>query len=374
MKDQQQGVAGQAVGTPHSVFGVRKGESVGAGRPDGEPPQPGARPGPHELFETRGGAGTVGEGNEVRATEGVEQPGPGAVGMEQFGVRGSVAHAQCPGAHSVGRGERATVVGQGELLLVLAPLHARRIELGDASPLRRGQAQDTGGDRLPLGLVGVQQCRVRSGEDPSELPAEVVSVLHARVEALRAGRGVDVRGVTGEEDPSAAVALRQADVGPEHRRPVDVVQLDAAVAGVVVDPPEDCVFLRGGFFVRCETDHPLEHVAVGQRTGADELAAQARPHMPPVTGQPCHRSVDDEHPVALVRRPDEPDAELLAHRTGTTVGAHDEAGHDLLRAVRTRDLGDHGVLVLSQFGQLTTELISHPSSPSRACRALSVRN
>lgn len=165
-----------------------------------------------------------------------------------------------------------------------------------------------------------------------------------------------MRGVTGEEDASPAVALRQADVGPEHRRPADVVQPDAPVVGVVVDPPEDVVLPRRGFLVRRETDRPLEHVAAGQRTGADEPAAPAGPHVPPVAGQTGHRGVDDERPVALVRRPGEADAELFAHGAGTAVGAHHVAGDDLLRAVRARHLGDDRVLVLRQPGQLPAEL------------------
>jgi hypothetical protein len=60
-----------------------------------------------------------------------------------------------------------------------------------------------------------------------ELPAEVVGVLHAGVEALAAGRRVHVRRVARQEHPTDPEALGQPHVGPPDRAPGEVVQPQA---------------------------------------------------------------------------------------------------------------------------------------------------
>ena len=77
-----------------------------------------------------------------------------------------------------------------------------------------GEGQDVGGDRTPFGLVGVQGpggARERDGQ----LPAQVVGVRDAGVHALPAGRGMGVRGVARQEDPSAPVGVGRAPLAPE---------------------------------------------------------------------------------------------------------------------------------------------------------------
>lgn len=61
---------------------------------------------------------------------------------------------------------------------------------------------------VPLGLVTVQQpFRCPAVDRGGQLPAQVERVLHAEVEALPAGRRVDVRRVTGQQHPPVPVAL-----------------------------------------------------------------------------------------------------------------------------------------------------------------------
>ena len=68
--------------------------------------------------------------------------------------------------------------------------------------LRHRGAQHAGSDRVPLGVVRVEQALGRRLLDHlGQLPAEVHRILHAGVEALPADRGVDVRRVAGQQDP-----------------------------------------------------------------------------------------------------------------------------------------------------------------------------
>ena len=56
--------------------------------------------------------------------------------------------------------------------------------------------QDLGSDRMPFGVVAVQEAARRPVLDGrGQFPAEVERVLYAEVEALAAQRRVDVRGV-----------------------------------------------------------------------------------------------------------------------------------------------------------------------------------
>ena len=72
--------------------------------------------------------------------------------------------------------------------------------------LRHRVAQHAGGDRVPLGVVGVEQAlRRRPLDHLGQLPAQVHRVLHADVEALPADRGVHVRGVAGQQHAPVAV-------------------------------------------------------------------------------------------------------------------------------------------------------------------------
>src|SRR5262245_5622677 len=66
-------------------------------------------------------------------------------------------------------------------------------------PERRiGQPQHEPGDRLPLGLVAVQQLRIGTTKDERELPAQIPRILDAGVHFLTAGWAVYVRGISGQ--------------------------------------------------------------------------------------------------------------------------------------------------------------------------------
>ena len=65
--------------------------------------------------------------------------------------------------------------------------------------LRHVGVQHAGGDRVPLGVVGIKQAVRRCpADDLGQLPSQVHGVLHAGVEALPAYRGMHVRGVARE--------------------------------------------------------------------------------------------------------------------------------------------------------------------------------
>ena len=66
-------------------------------------------------------------------------------------------------------------------------------------------AQQRLAERMPLGLVAVEQLRPAAPcRDQGELPRQIAGVLDARVHALAADRGMDVRRVAGEEDVALA--------------------------------------------------------------------------------------------------------------------------------------------------------------------------
>ena len=55
--------------------------------------------------------------------------------------------------------------------------------------------------------------------DERELPAQIPSILNARIHSLRADRAVDMRGVTGEKESALAVARSLSVVQAETRQP-----------------------------------------------------------------------------------------------------------------------------------------------------------
>ena len=86
-----------------------------------------------------------------------------------------------------------------------------------------GAPDDLLADRPPLGVVAVQQPgRGVTRQRQRQLPRQVVGVLDAGVHALRAGRGVDVRGIARDEHPAAAVGVDDAVADPKHRGPPQI--------------------------------------------------------------------------------------------------------------------------------------------------------
>src|SRR4051812_43284584 len=97
--------------------------------------------------------------------------------------------------------------------------------LGGIQQFRR-EPEYLHGDRPSFLAVGVEQSGGRAGCHGSELPAEIVSVLHAGIEALAAGRRMDMRSVADQEHATEAVTVRQPCVhrvsrGPRHRVDAD---------------------------------------------------------------------------------------------------------------------------------------------------------
>jgi hypothetical protein len=80
----------------------------------------------------------------------------------------------------------------------------------DSSSICAGVGQHVGGHRAAFGVVAVQLPFRRPAADlGGQFPAEVERVLDAEVEALPAGRRVDVRRVAGQQHPADPVALGQ---------------------------------------------------------------------------------------------------------------------------------------------------------------------
>jgi hypothetical protein len=72
--------------------------------------------------------------------------------------------------------------------------------------LRHGVLQHAGSDRVALGMVGIQEAFWRRLVDHlGQLPSQVHRILHTGVEALSTRRGMHVRRVAGQQDPSVSV-------------------------------------------------------------------------------------------------------------------------------------------------------------------------
>ena len=72
----------------------------------------------------------------------------------------------------------------------------------DSSSACAGVVQHVAGDRVPFGVVAVQQpLRCPAADLGGQLPAQVERVLDAEVEPLPTDRRVDVRRVAGQQHP-----------------------------------------------------------------------------------------------------------------------------------------------------------------------------
>ena len=82
-------------------------------------------------------------------------------------------------------------------------------------------------DRVPLGLVGIEQALRRCAVDHlGQLPSQVHGVLDTDVESLSAGRGMHVRRVAGQEHAPLSVGRRLPGRIGEPREPRDVVNAE----------------------------------------------------------------------------------------------------------------------------------------------------
>ena len=82
-------------------------------------------------------------------------------------------------------------------------------------------------DRVPLGLIGVEQALRRCAVDHlGELPAQVHRVLDPDVESLSARRRMHVRRIAGQEHASRSVRRRLPRRIAEPREPRDVVNAE----------------------------------------------------------------------------------------------------------------------------------------------------
>ena len=221
--------------------------------------------------------------------------------------------------------------------------------------LRHRVAQHARGDRVTLGVVGVEQAvRRRPLDHLRQLPSEVHRVLHADVEALAAHRGMHVRGVAGEQDAPVAIGRGLPGHVGEPRDPGGAV--DPEVGAVDGDERLAEIAQRGlggGCRICSLGQHdpargpPFSDSADG--VDADGVAAE-----PPrrllghldLGDQPAHRRIP----------PGELDAGRLADHAASAV-APDEVLRAQRLAVGQRDV-DAGV-VLREARHLTSAIDRH---------------
>ena len=101
-----------------------------------------------------------------------------------------------PGHH---RGEPSAGLVHAEELGNGVPQGLRAFVLAEKRDLRDRVAQHAGGDRVALGMVGIQEAVWRCLVDHlGQLPSQVHRILHAEAEALSTRRVMHVRRVAGE--------------------------------------------------------------------------------------------------------------------------------------------------------------------------------
>ena len=129
--------------------------------------------------------------------------------------------------------------------------------------LRHRVAQHAGSDRVPLGMVRIEEAFWRRLlDDLGQLPSQIHRILHTDVEALSARRVMHVRGVAGQQHPSLAVGSCLPSHIGEPRDP-----------GGTVDPVIGPV----------DGDERLAEIAQGGLAGpAEALFGHHDPHRPPI--------------------------------------------------------------------------------------------
>ncbi|GAA2676066.1 hypothetical protein Apa02nite_003500 [Actinoplanes palleronii] len=226
-------------------------------------------------------------------------------------------------------------------------------------PLRPGGLQDPGGDRVPLGVVAVQQLVAGLAADHlGELPAQVEGVLQTQVEALTTGRRVDVRGVAGQQHPAGAVPRGLPGGVGEPAGPAHLVQHqrlgrqgrgDLGVRDRIVAP--------GRRLHRTGRQHAEDPVA--QRQHGQHPVTLRRRQLPPLRATPGQRDVRDQGTDPAVpafkinTRPlsyDTPRA-VAAHQIPGPLAVHRHPGLVLTERVQRRAVADLGAERQRPVGQ-----------------------
>ncbi len=278
----------------------------------------------------------------MRPPERVEQPY-----AVQRAVRCAVARAERT------RGG-AGLLGEGRVAVAEPQLPGRRAAPDLAAVDAGGHRQHLCRDRPPLLLVGVQEPGIgRPPHHRPQLPAQVVGVLDAGVQALPAGRGVDVRRVPREEDPAGPEGVRQRGPGPEVRGPADLGHVLGGEMGACGHRLPYA--LRGEVHLGAlrELRHHLEVLRARQRADSEVAVALGRREDVPVgaveTGDP---DVRHQHRLRIDRLPGHPDPQRPTDGRPPAVGRDRVPRPDRL-PVRERD--GHPVVVLLQRDHLPPE-------------------
>ena len=165
----------------------------------------------------------------VRTAQMIEEP----ASIVEPGIGHAIARMQASERDARGQGARSVM--QGELVRRVAALNRSRLVQAFA------QTEHRRGDREAFGFVGVEQRIGSAAGDVRELPAQVVGILHARVEPLASCRRMHVRCIPCQEHPPDAIPIDHA-----HRRLVDRAPRDAldAMARDLVHHAPRCPLLR----------------------------------------------------------------------------------------------------------------------------------
>lgn len=178
---------------------------------------------------------------------------------------------------------------------------------------RARQAQHVRCNRSTLVVVRVQQGRRRAHEYRRQFPAQIVRILHAGIEALTTGRGMNMRRVSDKEHAVVAIPISQACVHVVGRSPRNCTNLNVRQTGAFPDQVMQSCGRQVDFAFERNRRLDLEQ----RRTGQWAQGELAR-HVAFIETMPCIARQSAQHDVCHQR----PDAECLARKRNAEQLAH----------------------------------------------------
>ena len=193
-------------------------------------------------------------------------------------------------------------------------------------------------NRMPLGLIGVEQTRRGLiSRRQRQLPAEIEGILDPHVHPLTTDRTMDVRGVAREEDRTAAIAIGLAPLDAERRRPNGIANAAERHPSTLTEQGlglgGDLCFRLVLFCRVCRRqwhDHPISSLTRQGNGGNQPIVAD--PDVPFVMSQIPIKVQVREQEALQVGRSREPNPRLTANRAVRAIGADQEPRLDLRRA------------------------------------------
>src|SRR5262249_20728009 len=132
-----------------------------------------------------------------------------------------------------------------------------------------------------------------TAQDRGELPTEVVGVLHTGIEALPAGRWVDVSRIACQEHAPYAKVIRQTCVHVVARNPGYRADQDVVAAGASANHGGQRLGGEVDLTLRGDDGLQLEEVGSSERAQGYLLGCSVVEAVPSIPTQPLHEDIRD---------------------------------------------------------------------------------